>query len=271
MEEYAGVSTLQDLDKEQFDKMATRFQEEHPLEPQGWGNVMKIFRPFFGWCKEKGKILVSPINEETWAPDLSNVESKAQVWEDEEYKAVLEVASDRDKIILQVLRGTGIYPMDFFQLEKSHFKMNKKIDVLVMTKKRAKSKAKRKAMSYVQPVTRKVRGIVEAAIDRMLEHNEKHPDDIQTRIFWDITGNVKPNTFSVGIAHRLNGYWKSLYPREEPKGCLDFRHTFATRNAENGIPFHQLRLWMAHEPNSPTLARIYLHLNITEKYLPMED
>jgi integrase len=181
----------------------------------------------------------------------------------DEFGKFHKVCTPRDQRMLTVFYHTGLNPVDYYHLRKSH--IVKWEGDFIINKRRQKSTSK-KAVINMPLKYNPARDIILEAADKVGEGE---------RIFETEYADTEYRRWWITTSQRLLRLWKANFAGDS-FGFQDLRHTFATECA-NGtrfgrmIPEWQLEPWMGWVPGSRMGAKHYISAKANPDLMKPQD
>ncbi len=297
---FTEVENVEDITKEVYDrafdtarnslKPKSKYGPVEGLQPTSWATLLIYWRKFLFWASDEG-FIDSRVFKKRRVGRIPTIDRKEEIWSEEEFQAILTLATEGDRETYKVLRWTGIYPSDIFELRRHHFKLDTKNNTWRLIKPREKAKSPDEV--YNQPLDGRA---LEVLLPRIM--NTKDPNQ---KIFADLTRTYSTeHSWTASLGHRNEDYWDMVnfetsyvklkeirYGKDyltklrvhgirNPKGLpyttyfkahakrrnvKSLRHTYITHQIERDDypPIDVLRAWVGHTKDSRVLEKFYAH------------
>lgn len=235
---------IQDVTREVFHKAAKRYRGD--ASSKYWANILSITRRFSKALVSR-KAVLEEFTQDVPMPPKASFGRREEVWDDEEFEAVIEKQSEFDREVLMVMRWAGMDSSDVAELGREHIKKDAEGGWIF---KKRREKAKTDEETIVQPISSKILGLI------LARYKAAKPGE---KLFGSIYAT--PRSFTTSLLGRVR---RAAGPTKDLKSL---RHTYATYHAERGVPLDVLRVWMGHARDSRVLDRIYLHRKSTSRFM----
>jgi integrase/recombinase XerD len=225
--------------------------ERTPLTPASLHAYHRVLRAFYRWCVSEG---YSPDRGAGRLPSPREPVREPRVFTGAEIDAMLRLASSRDRLVLEVLLGTGLRVSELSALEISDFRVDHPdgpyLDV------RAGKGSKQRAVPLTTVLARKLR--------RYVTH-ERPTTSCPALFVTERSGFGRDDRqplrpAAVQLLIRRLGQRAGIKPgRVSPH---TFRHTFATRALSGGMDVLRLQRVLGHTTLS--MVSRYVHFGKSE-------
>jgi hypothetical protein len=305
---FTGVKNIEDLTKEVYDhafdtahqslKPKSKYGPVEGLQPTSWATLLIYWRKFLFWATDEG-FIESRVFKKRKIGRIPQIDRKEEIWSEDEFQAILALATEGDRETYKVLRWTGIYPSDVYELRRHHFRLDSRSNTWRLIKPRAKAKSPDEV--YNQPLDGRALEVLLPRINNTKDANQK--------IFSDLTQYYSnEHSWTASLGHRNDDYWdmfnfeissdrlreirfgkdyltkarvsgvksaKSLpytkYFKDhvKRKNVKSLRHTYITHQIEREDypPIDVLRGWVGHTKDSRVLEKFYAHRRSDSQFI----